>query len=128
MIKVTIYKSINLMWSDFMVWNSYCLYLNLSFRECKDIVSFSLSFLLKARNMVVINENGEVIFKKIKWYRNIKRKYNKYSFIEHKECFNKFINLLLENYLIYWIIKSLEYKIKLIWQYVIDEKTRIELP
>ena len=48
-----------------MVRNSYCLYLNLSFRECKDIVSFSLSFLLKARNMVVINENGEVIFKKL---------------------------------------------------------------
>lgn len=85
-----------------MVWNSYCLYLNLSFRECKDIVSFHSLFLLKAMNMVVINENGEVFFKKLNDIGTLSENtINKYSFIEHKECFNKFINLLSENYLIY---------------------------
>ena len=48
-----------------MFWNSYCLYLNLSFRECKDIVFFFTLFFVEDGDMVVINENGEVIFKKL---------------------------------------------------------------
>lgn len=76
--------------------------------------------------MVVINENGEVIFKKLNDIGTLSENtINKYNFIEHKEYFNKFINLLSENYLIYWIIKPLEYKIKIIWQYVIDKKLTI---
>lgn len=52
--------------------------------------------------MVVINENGEVFFKKLNDIGTLSENtINKYSFIEHKECFNKFINLLSENYLIY---------------------------
>lgn len=62
--------------------------------------------------MVVINENGEVIFEKLNDTGTLSENtINKYNFIEHKECFNKFIDLLSENYLIYGMIKSLEYKI-----------------
>ena len=75
--------------------------------------------------MVVINENGEVIFKKINDIGTLSENTINTALLNIR---NVLINLLSENYLIYWIIKSLEYKIKLIWQYVIDEKTRLELP
>lgn len=62
--------------------------------------------------MVVINENGEVVFEKLSDAGTLSENtINKYNFIEHKEYFNKFIDLLSENYLIYGMIKSLEYKI-----------------
>jgi len=62
--------------------------------------------------MVVFDKEGNVVFEKLDESGMLSENtINKYDFIVHKESFNKLIDLISENYLIYGMIKELDYKV-----------------
>lgn len=78
--------------------------------------------------MVVFDKEGNVVFEKLDESGMLSENtINKYDFIEHKESFNKLIDLITENYLIYGMVTELDYKVNDKLEFVtFMEETRFE--